>query len=277
MQYYFRYILGLKERPNLRLANGKAGHAAVEYNAIHKMKQGDDLPAEAILDRFSDAFDSETSELEPSDIGPDENLGRTKDETTETLRFFRHRHAPRSTPLAVEQEFTLVIPPTEDFEEPIKPIIGRIDIIQTRTEEHPLALPKTEVIDNKFVARMYNQNKVDMDEQPTMYDMVMTKAGMQTDNLGFQLFLPPNRKDGPRVIQLLRSPEYMTPAMRQARHVRLLYKLRTVAREIRLGLFKPVDNPIVCASCGFRERCQFSLVKSDYDALMIRQKNGEIA
>lgn len=275
MQYYFRYVLGLKERPSLRLVNGKSGHAAVEFNSLHKMQTKADAPTEQILDTFSTDYDLQTQILEPGDLKAGEDIGQTKDATIETLRYYRARHAERITPLAVEQEFRLEITPDEDFQEPLKPIIGRIDVIQERTEDHPLAVPHTELVDNKFVQRNYAQAKVDLNDQPTLYDLVMTRAGIIVRNLGFQLFLPPTARKGPDVVQLLRSPEYMTPEVRVARHTRLIYKIRTIAREMRLGLYRPTDDPVICSTCGFRERCQFSLAKRDFDALQIRQKNGE--
>lgn len=274
MQYYFRYILGLKERPSLRLSNGKAGHNALEHSLRTKMRTKAEVPTEELMDVFSDFYTAETAEIDPNDLKPGEDLGKQKDETANTLRYYQARRAPLITPLAVEQEFTLTLDPTETHPDPELPIIGRIDTIQTETEKHPLAVPKSAVIDHKFVGRMYNQMKVDIDDQPTLYDAVMRRAGIHVARLGFQLFLPPD-KTGPRIVPMYRSAELVTPEARENRIARLIFKIRTALRQIRAGDWMPTDNPITCASCGFRERCQMSLVKSDYEAMMIRQKYGE--
>lgn len=277
MQYYFRYVLGLKERPKLDLARGRAGHEALEANARFKIETKSDHTVEQLLDNFSTSFDKEVAELESGDLEPGQKPGDTKDQTVETLRLWRLRDAPKIEPHAVELEFLIPLPPTEEHHDEIKPINGKIDRIDSRPiVMTPRGRPvvKTTVTDEKFPSRKPS-NALElalMSDQLTLYDLVMSRAGKPVDVLALEHFIPPTKTLPARVELSTRNPAAMRPAARQARHERLLYKLRTVARAIRAGIFVPTDDPKDCGWCGYRERCQYSLVKSDYEAMMIRAK-----
>lgn len=281
MQYYFRYVLGLKERPNLNLTRGIAGHKALEINARHKMTTGEDQTSEEIIDNFTTHFDKKFTELTPEDIEPGEDPGKEKDLTIEVLRTWRLKpeHAASITPKAVELEFTMPLPVSDEFPEEIKPITGRIDQINERARivtPNGKPVTRTEVLDEKFPARKPSntQDLVDLSDQLTMYDMVLTNANVPTADLGMEHFIPPTKTLGPRIERTYRSLRLITPEARATRQQRLLYKLRQAARQIAAGIFIPTDDPRTCSWCGFRDRCQLSLVKSDYDALLIRNKES---
>lgn len=286
LQYYWRYIEGWKERPSLNLSRGKAGHSAVEYNLRQKMKTGEDVPADVLLDVFSQDFDRETSDLTAADLLDGEDISKTKDDTAKVLAAYRHEEAPLMVPKLVEAEFQIDIPEPED-DLPMRPIVGRIDLIgdrdPNRATEHAIDLDLANpinqqkvsaTIDHKFVNRLNKgQGHIDLSDQLTLYDMVMAKTGLPTDRLGFELFVPPLKKTKARIVQLFRDPAMMTPEVRQQRHDRLIYKIQTIERAIKGGIFVPTDDPQVCGWCGYRDRCQKSLVKSDYEALALRQIN----
>ena len=279
MQYYFRYVLGLKERPNLNLTRGKAGHTALELNARYKIANEVDQSAEEIIDIFSTEFGKGVAQLEPSDLAPDDNPGKEKDNTVETLRLWRLRDAPKIQPHSVELEFLIPIPATEDHHDEVKPINGKIDLVSTRPViMSPRGRPvrKLSVEDAKFPSRAPG-NPLELallSDQLSLYDYVLTQAGKAPEVIGFEHFIPPTKKNPARVEFTARPPAAMKPAARAARHQRLLYKLRTAARGIKAGIFLPTDDPKDCSWCGFRERCQVSLVKSDYEAMMIRAKTA---
>lgn len=280
-QFYFRYVLGLKERPNLNLARGSAGHVALELNAKSKMQTGVDQSVEQILDTFSDAFAKELATLEPSDLEPGDNPDREKDTTAEILRYYRLSKkddgAAASTPKAIELDFTIPIPPADDGFE-VKPITGKIDKIATRQRIIiPNARPveRTEVLDAKFPSRKPSgvEQLAELSDQLTVYDFVLTQAGVPTADVGFEHFIPPTKTIGPRVERTYRPLVAMTPERRASRHQRLLYKLRQAARQIQAGIFIPTDDPKDCSWCGFRTMCQYSLAKDDYTAMLIRGKH----
>ena len=273
MQYYFRYVLGLKQRPRLFFANGTAGHKALETNALHKIAHGEDQALDAMLATFSDTYDKEVAELEKRDLKPGDDIGKTKDGTVNVLTYYRNVEAPLVTPRAVEMEFLVPLPATETYQTETPPVNGFIDQVSVRRPEPWRKLGRrlrTSVDDHKFPARRMPQAKIDLSTQHDMYDLVLTRAGVPTDDLTLQVFLPPNKKEGPRVERMYRDAALMTPEARAARHERLLYKLRTVARGIKEGIFVPTDDPQTCAGCGYRDMCQFSLVKKDYEELQLR-------
>lgn len=277
MRYYFRYVLGIPEKPALNLVRGIAGHKALELNSKHKMATKQDQSVEQILDTFSTEFDKGLAKMSKDDFEPGENPGQQKDATAEILRVYRldPQQAAATTPKAVELDFTVPLPPTEEHHEEIKPITGKIDEISERkrivvTRAKPVK--RTMILDNKFPGRKPSnvEELAELSDQLTMYDLVMTRAGVPTADLGFQHFIPPTKTIGPRIERTYRPATAMTPDRRAARHERLLYKLRQAARQIAAGIFTPQDDPRVCSTCPYRKMCQYSLAKGDYEALLIR-------
>ena len=279
MQYYFRYVLGHKERPKLIMSNGSAGHEALELNAKHKIASGEDQPLEQIISNYDQALTKELADFEKSDFEPDDSIPAIKDATTQSLTVWRVKEAPLVTPITAELEFTIPLPETETFQYPTKPVTGKIDRISKRLRTVIPGRPRqarTEVVDYKFPQRLPSnlQELANMNDQLTTYDLVLTMAKTPTDDLGFEHFVPPTKTIPSRILQTYRSPELMTPQARVNKQSRLLYKFRTVSRAITSGIFLPTDNPQICGQCGFRQMCQSSLVKSDYDALQIRQQGA---
>ena len=269
MQWYFRYVKGVISPPSLPLARGKAGHAALEFNARKKIATGQDAPLDEILDAFSDNYDNETAGVV---LKEDESVGATKDLTIETLRKYRTEVAPSRIPLKVEHAFDLEIPATEDYEYPIKVVNGRIDLVEV---DPTLGLPKAkngniplQVADYKFVKYAKNQADVDASWQLTLYDLVITKdTGNAPTALGFVSLREPTQRNAARVEEVRRSPEEMVPAQRKRRQDRLIHVMRTTQKSIDAGIFQPVDDPKTCGWCGYRDICQFSLAKSDWASI----------
>lgn len=267
MQYYFRYIKGMKDRPNLALTTGKAGHAALEANGRRTQKTGAPMPLVELTDKFSDHFDAEASQLESSDIQPWENADHSKDSAILTLKVYHAQQAPTFRPALIEHEFNLDLNKLYELEHPIKIINGRIDYIDINDG----------IGDYKWTGKAKNQNDIDLSPQLTLYDMVyLATFGIEAKSLAFMLMLPPGkslRDPAPaRAMKMERSPEFMTPSVKIARRERLVHMLSTTTKAIDAGIFQPSDNPITCSWCGYRDKCQFNLAGSDWQAIAIRQK-----
>ena len=287
MKYWFRYGLKMRGRPSIPLARGKSGHAAVEWNFSKKLTTGVDQPTDQVLDLFSDIYDAAIHEFDANDFMPGDDPAKTKDDTIELLRFWTKDPkdgAPSVQPLAVELPFTLHVPNNEEYEFPIDPVVGRIDLLAQRIDPKPkpkITLyrspipeppPPSEATDHKFVQQMKGQGDIDYSTQMDLYDAVLRQNGVKVDRLAMEYFVPATKTLGPRVKAVYRSPELMTEEYRENRWHRLVYKMRTMARAVKSGIFEFTDDPKICGTCEYRDHCQFSLVKDDYKALQIMQE-----
>ena len=264
MQYYFRYILGLKQRPALALGIGKGGHSALEYNGRHKIKTGEDLATTELLDMASTFIDFETKDLTAEDLdGKDK--GEAKDRAIGAIQVYRVRDAAAVIPAGVEIEFNLDLNATENVE-PIRIVNGKIDLITTDGG----------IEDYKFTGRAKPQGDVDVSPQLTLYSKVLqTLTGKIPSHVGYRMFLPGNSKTPPDSRTIYRDPTLMTPERQERRFARLAFQFRQVERGIRTGIFIPTDDPQTCAWCGYRERCQSSLV-DDFEAAKIRSTTSGV-
>jgi len=260
MQYFFRYVLGLKQRPNLPMAIGKGGHTALEYNGRYKIKTGNDLDPDDLLDAASGFLDHETANLTKADLQGNDP-GQAKDRALAGLRIYRNRDALKITPAGVEVEFNLDIN-DDPNEEPIRIINGKIDLIKTDNG----------VEDYKFVNRAKSQVEVDISPQLTLYGRVLqTLTGRYPTQLAYRMFLPGNKSTPPDNRVIIRTPALMPQIVQAKRWDRLAFQFRQVEQAIKMGVFIPTDDPRTCSWCGFRDRCQDSLV-DDLTAARIRSQ-----
>ena len=279
-QYRFRYGLGLKERPKVSLSIGKGGHAALEYNAKHKLRTGSDAPVEAVVSKASDMMDYYLSELPPSEIEKDVEPGETKDKFLAATRVYRVRDAVDVTPIGAEIEFNLDMNPFQPEDnplpDPIRVVNGKIDLLydDIGTKVSHTEAVRVGVEDFKYVTRKKNVAEVNLSPQLTLYGVVVRNlTGRWPTKLGFRLMHPGTKQDGPDSIPLLREPEHMTADALTRRMARLAYQFRKAEEGIRAGIFIPTDDPITCSWCGYRDRCQNSLV-DDFEAAKLRQQTS---
>lgn len=276
-QYWYRYVLGLKDPPNVSMLIGSGGHAALEWNTKTKIRTGLDAPVEAVIQKASDMMDFHMSRLPASEIVHDAEPGGLKDKFINATKVFRVRDAPALRPLGAEVEFNLDMNQFQDanaepLPEPIRIVNGKIDLVYDDYTTL-LAGPTTGRVgidDFKYAGRKKSQAEVDLSPQLTLYaGWFKTATGKWPSKLALRQMHPGTKQDGPDALHLLRDPLLMTGAALTRRLQRLAYQFRMAEKGIREGVFIPVDNPITCSWCGFRTRCQDSLV-SDYEAATIR-------
>ena len=260
MQYYFAYILRLRQRPSLPLAMGSGGHTALEYNGRHKMKAGTDLPVNDMLDLASTFIDGELQDLSQEAANNNER-GKAKDITLQSLKYYQLNEAPLVTPAGVEVPFDLDLnDPTEENVEPIRIVNGKIDLITTTTD----------VDDYKFTGQAKSRGEVNLTPQLTLYQKVFhTLTGKYAYSSSLRMFVPPTKDRPSGYLAIKRDPALMTPAAQESRFKRLRFQFQQAEKAIRTGIYMPTDNPIVCSWCGYRDRCQSSLV-DDFQAATIR-------
>lgn len=278
MQYFFRYVLHLKDKPKVSLSIGKGGHAALEWNTKRKLVTGEDQPVAEVVQKGSDFIDHYLKELPRSEYEKDVEPGDTKDRFLNAIKVFQTRDAPKIMPLSAELAFDFdlneLLP--EPLPEPIRIVRGKIDVVSTDTGLFAAApeIAPIRVEDYKFVTRKRNQGEVNLSPQLTLYAGVEKKiTGRWPSKLGYVMLTPGNTKDGPDATFLTREPEHMTPDSLKARLRRLVFQFQQVEKGIRNSVFVPTDDPITCSWCGFRDRCQASLV-NDIEAAIIRQSTA---
>jgi hypothetical protein len=279
MQYWFRYIEGLKDKPKVSLAIGKGGHAALEKSVKRKIKTGITNSPDEVVQWASDFMDKEMLAMPFSEYEKDVEPGETKDKFLAATRVFQTRDAPTIRPIAAEVEFNLDLNEfmPEPLETPIRVVNGKIDVLYD--DFGKILVPTTGLVrvgvdDYKYVGKKRSQSEVDLSPQLSLYGVVVKKlTGLWPTRLGYTMFTPGNTKDGPDATAISRSPDLMTPTALEARMRRIAYQFRKVEEGIRAGIFIPTDNPITCSWCGYRERCQSSLV-TDLEAATLRAQTS---
>lgn len=287
MQYYFRYVVGLKEQPKVSLSIGKGGHAALEWNTKAKLQTGIDRPAAEVVQKASDMMDHYMSEMPPTEYEKDVEPGQLKDKQLAATQIYMLRDAPGITPIGAEIEHNLDINKylpesvAERLKGPIRPINLHIDHMYADTTTRFVADPGLTAVgieDYKYVTRKKTQAEANLSPQLTTYAAALrditgnwpTKVGLRMMHPGSMAKKPKPDDPMPDSIPLLREPEHMTPDALNRRLVRLATQYARAEEGIREGIFIPVDDPITCSWCGFRTRCQDSLV-DDFEAAKFRQ------
>jgi len=279
MQYMFRYKLGLKDKPKVSLAIGKGGHSALEKAVKRKLKNGETVKPDEVVQWASDFMDQELSAMPPSEYEKDVEPGETKDKFLAATRVFQTRDAPTIRPLAAELEFNLDINEylPEPLETPIRIVNGKIDVLFD--DFGKIVVPNKGMVrmgvdDYKFVAKKRSQGEVNLSSQLSLYGLVVKKiTGLWPTHLGYKMFTPGNTKDGPDMTPMSREPDLMTPEHFENRARRLAFQMEQIENGIRHNVYVPTDNPITCSWCGFRDRCQSSLV-TDFEAAKLRAQTS---
>lgn len=184
LQYWFRYVKGVKTRPSAALRVGSRTHETLEVNFSRKMKEGTDLP----LDRFCGDWEERFSEdvkdtsVDWEQRNPGEyrtaflgskvsvrDAGRTATRGG-LLPLIRNTHCPPLHPQLVEERFELVV-------EPGLSIVGVIDFYGID------AHGKLTVRDWKVGGAAKPQSETDVSHQLTLYHHVVRKQGLKVQGV----------------------------------------------------------------------------------------------
>ena len=231
LQYYWRYVEGLRIPPASALTFGKAVHAAIEHNYRHKMMTGNDVPVEEAKEAFAYAWDRMAPETQ---FEEGEKPGEVKDEGVRCTALYVTEVAPAVRPVAVEEEFELQF---ENTEHTLKGVVDLIDASGT-------------IIDTKTTKRSPAADALEKDLQLTTYSLgYRTLKGESESGLRMDFIV---RTKQPKITSLSAAP-------RSDREIqRLLKTIAYVARAIRDQLFYPQVHNFTCnaAGCGYWPVCQ---------------------
>jgi len=227
LQYFFRYVCGLKIPPAGDLTLGRTIHQTLHDNYHQKIQSHRDLPISDITDIYSDHWEQEAQETV---FGKGEKPGKLKDQGVQLLTTYFDSVAPHIQPIDVEREFLLQV---DGVKLPLK---GYIDLIDDQRY----------IIDHKTSKRNYPEDTAQKDIQLTAYALAYRVLTGQ-DEKGVRLDVMVRTKE-PKIQQL--------PATRtQSDTDRFARLAKQVERSINSEIFYPNQN-YTCGICGYKEMCE---------------------
>lgn len=231
-QWEFRYVMGLKSPPRAALTVGSAVDAAVTHNLVEKIKTGQDLPAEAVLDAYSSDFDTKAKETE---WGEDDQ-GKQKDMGAQLVKIHHEKLAPLIQPKTVQESFVIETDAGYDLG-------GTIDLTETSGV----------VADTKTSKLAYAEDAISRALQPALYDFAY-EALNQKPSTGFRfdVLIKPTKTKPP---QTQRIEGKVTHEDREW----LFDTIGNVHKAIEAGVSTPAANGAWWCSkdwCGYWDRCK---------------------
>lgn len=231
LSYQFRYVDGIKLRPNVGMVEGSSVHRGLEVGLRDQKRYGRPSSFSAMMDGWNEKWKQEKKEM---DCGG-ENLSKVERELTKRGRFFMgeyyKNHMPKVKPRSVEERFMVSIG------EELVPVVGYVDLVDDR-EDGPL------VVDHKVVGIAKSQSAADGDLQLTTYAYASGSKDVQ-----FNSFV---RTKTPKIS--------VVGSKRDARDFLWAEKIITdVARAISAGVFMPCDPGNWNCSpkwCGYWKHCR---------------------
>ena len=160
-QYYYRYVMKLKEPPGGALVQGRAYHKMTERNYAQKIASHQDIKTSDLKDIFANEYEVATGSEE---IAWKDNAerGKLKDEGVTYAELFGKEIAPGVTPARVEDRAEVEISYiTKKGEKENVILVAVFDLVDTEIR----------IIDQKLKAKSPNQNELDRDVQMGIYSM----------------------------------------------------------------------------------------------------------
>lgn len=230
-QWEYRYVLGIKTPPKAALTVGSAVDAAVTHNLVEKIKTGQDLPAEAVLDTFSTDFDTKAQETE---WGTDDK-GKQKDMGAQLVKAHHEKIAPGINPATVQESFEITTDAGYDLG-------GTIDFVE-----------KSGIIaDTKTSKTAYDADAVTRALQPALYDFAFEALyNQKAQGFRYDVLIKPTKTIGPRIQQVSGT---VTTEDREW----LFDTINNVHKAIQAGVSTPApDGAWWCSKdwCGYAGIC----------------------
>jgi len=259
-QYRRRYLKGEKIPPAATLIQGRADHTAIEHNFVKKMETGEDIPVADVQMIFAEQIDHEVSQAGGAGevdhgktvrgkVARRKATAAMKDNGVRLVTAYRTELCPVLEPLAVEEEFSVMVPGV-----PV-PIIGFLDLVARQHEPFTPAgtpEPRLKIIDRKTSGRTMKTPEPEWRVQAGIY--------MLHRWLPHEWHLSVKTKE-PRIVTpaseegLVLKP---SPLLKRQVTMQLRYLARQVAFcHVAYGPDQPWPGAILhqwaCGYCGFRD------------------------
>ena len=236
LQYFFQRILSLPSRSiGCGLVMGSAVHAGLaEYH--RRLKVREVIDKDAILKAFHDTWnDKEANEAIIFREGDnrDDSIGQG----VNLLELYLQESPPEEV-VAVEHKF--LVPLCNSQGEYLEnPLVAIIDVITAKD-----GLLK--VGEFKTSGRAYSESEITTSLQPTCYVHAVRECLGQEAEVEYTVLI---KTKNPK-IQRLKTSRYPEDCSRLGDLV------QTIQKAVDLGLFYPIESPMNCATCPYRQQCR---------------------
>jgi hypothetical protein len=250
LQWYHRYVLGLKRPPGVAAVIGKGTHKAIEIDLRWKMAWHSLIEDEAVKAHAADATRA-AWEKEPPAVNPgDPDQGEAIDIAVGLATLHHKVLAPKIEPIAIEQAFKIELPQLDHD------LVGVLDI------ETP-----THVRDTKTKGRAPSWDAARRSTQLVAYHLHTRLAGphIPIDQGGLEPYREPKavaldflvKKRFPEVVTVEAQP---TPA----EHIAFVKRVELTSKAIGAGIFRPTNPDNWCCTekwCGYWDECDHGAKK----------------
>jgi len=233
LQYFYRYIRGIKAQPSGTMILGSSVHSTFKENYEQKIESHADLPIPKLQEFFAEDFDKRSPGAE---WNKDQIPGQFKDGGAEIVRAYHTIVSPTTQPLHVEQRWNVVI---KDVPKPLLVILDLVD-------------SDYRIRDHKVTSKTPNQMIVTQSLQLSLYSLAFRLAtGKIESAVGLDYMIRNkknevtiNRMQGSRTVQDLDRAIKLT---------------KNVSAAITKEVFYPCNPENWCCSerwCGFFQLCR---------------------
>lgn len=242
LQYYYRYLRGIKIPPSAALTVGFCYDDALNFNYTTKIKTKQDEPLSVLTDVFHHSFEKRKEETEFEEEKPDdaENRGVSLIKTARTTPLPEQKVTLTESIMPVDVQRDIYV----GFEDDPYLLLVILDLISQHNGEGAFG-----VRDNKTTKKSYNQGSVDEDLQLTAQSLAFrTEFGVEEAYLGFDVAVS-TQTPKIQVIGTTRTVE---------QHTRLLRILANMVDAIRKRVFLPPPNGHWACTpkyCGYWDIC----------------------
>ena len=235
-QYFFQRVLGIPSHSiGTGLALGSAVHAGLA--AYHqRLQRKEAIDTEAVLKAFHECWDekelNETIQYRDGDTREDSIA-----QGVHLLELYFKEPPPEGI-VAVEQR--ILVPLYNSQGEYLEtPLVAITDLITETNEDLTVKEFKTS-------GRAYSDSEVESSLQPTCYVHAVRQTLGRDANVEYTVLV----KTKTPKIQRLKTSRYVEDCGRLGDLV------QTIQRAVDLGIFYPVESPMNCSTCPYRQPCR---------------------
>lgn len=236
LQYYFQRVLGIPSRTiSSGLALGSAVHAGLaEYH--QRLMTKEEVDANSVLKAFQDCWNEK--EANESILFRDGDSREDSIEQGVHLLELYLTQPPPERIIAVEYRFLAPLRNSQgEYLE--TPLVAITDLI-TATDD------TLTVVEFKTSGRAFSESEIESSLQPTCYVHAVRECLGEEPKVEYTVLI---KTKTPKV-QRLQTSRYAEDCGRLGDLV------QSVQRAVDLGIFYPVESPMNCSTCAYRQHCR---------------------